>query len=147
MKGKIALPSWRRKTQKAEMQVFAARKKKEKKRKESKLGHGACEAVFTVFARCLTINALQLLFILTQVPQSSRIRFENGTQNKSKRSSQHPAPFNPMLPAPSSPTISAVGKRGRAREIGVLAYLDGGGLLPPASNPSWRSKTGGKQKE
>lgn len=53
MKGKIALPSWRLKTQKAEMQAFAARKKK-----ESKLGHGACEAVFTVFARCLTINAL-----------------------------------------------------------------------------------------
>lgn len=55
MKGKIALPSWRPKTQKAEMQVFAARKKK---RKESKLGHGACEAVFTVFACCLIINAL-----------------------------------------------------------------------------------------
>lgn len=52
MKGKIALPSWRLKTQKAEMQVFAARKKKKEK---SKLGHGACEAVF---ARCLTINAL-----------------------------------------------------------------------------------------
>lgn len=59
------------------MQVFLLQEKKRKK--ESKLGHGACEAVFTVFARCLTINALQLLFILTQVPQSSRIQFENGT--------------------------------------------------------------------
>lgn len=56
MKGKIALPSWKPKTQKAEMQVFAARKKK--KKKESKLGHGACETVFSAFAHCLSINAL-----------------------------------------------------------------------------------------
>lgn len=32
MKGKIALPSWRPKTQKAAMQVFAARKKKKKEK-------------------------------------------------------------------------------------------------------------------
>lgn len=53
------------------------------------------------------------------------------------------------LPCNQLPRVQPSAQWGgeRDREKGVLAYLDGGGLLPSASDPSWRSKTGEKQEE
>lgn len=101
-----------------------------------------------VFARRLTINALQLLFILTPVPQSSWILFETVRNCKSKLFFLlHLCFFPSHVTSPPESNHQHSGEaRGRRGVWRGGEYLDGGGLLPSASDPSCRSMTGEENK-